>query len=751
MEEHLQDIIPLLHDIKGNGTFVVSGTKNLTMPGLRIEGFGEVSFPLEINQIQSLINTSHKAPFGKGSKTIYDDSVRNVWEIDSESIFFHNPEWLPFLATLVNKVKKGLGFEKQNVVQANLYKLLIYDSGSFFMPHKDSEKEKGMFGTLVIGLPSKYTGGELKVSFDNKSQIIDFSEADTAYKLPYAAFFADCEHEIKPVTSGYRICLVYNLVNTNSSSPIKSPKFSVAQQKMSAMLTSCKEEFNELPKAIFLGHEYTPANFSLANLKGHDKPRAAALLHAAEKAGYYTQLALVTHYKNGELEGGYDYYNDYQGCSQESQNDGTMGEVYEEYTYVDHWNGNNPGLGNLNIEKKDVIAEHNLGEGEPTEMEEEGFTGNAGMIIEYWYHYGAIVLWPKSNHISILKNRPVENQLAWLDYYMKKRHVSNSECIHNIRELLLGFSEPNFDTRRRNTIDFSILAAALCAIDDKIIAGKLNNNLGEIFDNISIESWCSLIKKYNFTLFQETFVAVENSNDLYKIGHLVHMLRKMTQEKTELSPLLKEQLQCIPNYIRTDDIHKLKDDYNYHGDSAAGRMEVAIRLVSDILIVSTFTDKDATWGKITVKQLTKSLSRKYLNKVLVKALLNSKNKTLLFHSLKAVCLQELLHKTKEKPQPPINWCRKVPNSKRNSRVWEMLSPFLNSPVDVVYEYKANKNLRQGVESAIKSVTIDLKMETLTKGSPHTLRITKTQKEYEKLLKYWQEDKMLLEQLEKTCK
>ncbi|OEK07890.1 hypothetical protein A8C32_15540 [Flavivirga aquatica] len=552
-----------------------------------------------------------------------------------------------------------------------------------------------MFGTLVIGLPSKHTGGELKISFNNRTQIVDFSEAYTTYKLPYTAFFADCEHEIKPITSGYRICLVYNLVNANSNSQINSPKFSIQQNKISEILTSSKEEFKELPKAIFLGHEYTPANFSLMNLKGHDKPRAEALLHAAEKAGYYAQLALITHYQNGQLEADYDYYNSYRRYDDEPEEDGTMGEIYDEYTYIEHWNGNNPGLGYLSIEKKDVIADLDLGEGEPTEKEEEGFTGNAGMTIEYWYHYGAVVLWPKSRHISILKNRPIEDQLKWLDYYMKKSHVPNSEYTHAIREILLGFSEPNFDIRRRDTLDFSILAIALCYINDKIIAGKLNNNLSKIFDNISTESWCSLIKQYSFTLFKKVFVAVENSNNLYKIGHLIHILRKMAQERTALNPLLKEQIEYIPNYISTNDIHNVKDSYLYYEKNTIGRMEVATRLVQDILRLSTFKNKDTTWTEITTKKITKYLSRKYLNKVLFKALLNSKNKTPLFYNVKEVCIQELSHKTNEKPQPPINWTRKVPNSKRNPKIWEMLSPFLNSPIDFVYEYRGKSTTKTG--------------------------------------------------------
>ena len=38
----------------------------------------------------------------------------------------------------------------------SLYKLLLYEPGSFFLPHRDTEKGDRMFATLVIVLPSIY-------------------------------------------------------------------------------------------------------------------------------------------------------------------------------------------------------------------------------------------------------------------------------------------------------------------------------------------------------------------------------------------------------------------------------------------------------------------------------------------------------------------------------------------------------------------------------------------------------------------
>ena len=44
----------------------------------------------------------------------------------------------------------------------------------------------------------------------------DFGGKESNYSVYYAAFYADCEHEVKKVESGYRINLVYNVVFTGS-------------------------------------------------------------------------------------------------------------------------------------------------------------------------------------------------------------------------------------------------------------------------------------------------------------------------------------------------------------------------------------------------------------------------------------------------------------------------------------------------------------------------------------------------------
>jgi hypothetical protein len=57
--------------------------------------------------------------------------------------------------------------------------MLLYKQGGHFKKHRDTEKEKGMFGTLIIQLPSIYTGGELMVYDNSGAQYkYDFGQAN---------------------------------------------------------------------------------------------------------------------------------------------------------------------------------------------------------------------------------------------------------------------------------------------------------------------------------------------------------------------------------------------------------------------------------------------------------------------------------------------------------------------------------------------------------------------------------------------
>ena len=126
MEKTEKQLLDILQSIEGNGSFVSSGIKPFTFPGLHIDGLGEIGFPVTTTQAREMIRLARKAPFGKGSQTITDTKVRSAWEIDAGQLSFRHTDWEKFMAGVIQDVKTGLGIEEQSI-SASLYKLLIYE------------------------------------------------------------------------------------------------------------------------------------------------------------------------------------------------------------------------------------------------------------------------------------------------------------------------------------------------------------------------------------------------------------------------------------------------------------------------------------------------------------------------------------------------------------------------------------------------------------------------------------------------
>ncbi len=59
----------------------------------------------------------------------------------------------------MQRTKRALGVPGSVQVEARLYKCLLYEPGGHFAPHRDTEKESGMFATLVVLLQSDYQVG----------------------------------------------------------------------------------------------------------------------------------------------------------------------------------------------------------------------------------------------------------------------------------------------------------------------------------------------------------------------------------------------------------------------------------------------------------------------------------------------------------------------------------------------------------------------------------------------------------------
>ncbi|MEL7147363.1 MAG: hypothetical protein AAFO69_13400, partial [Bacteroidota bacterium] len=593
-------------------------------------------------------------------------------------------------------------------------------------------KAKGMFATLIINLPSVHTGGTLLVRFDGKEVAYESAEASDlpAHPLTYSAFYADCEHEITPVTSGRRVCLVYNLCFEDRGEQTDSsilPKFSDHVSRMSYVLANYR--LDQKYKVIMLDHQYTPSNFSVSQLKGADKQRYEVMKAVCEPQGLVTKLALLTHYQTGDLQGvGYDYYDD------EEPGEGIMGEVYDEYSMIEHWAVGDelPDIGHLQVDSDHVIGEKDYEKLQPIEQEEERYTGNYGMTMQYWYHFAAIVFWSQEDHIDIISGTNTRQRLDWLAYYLAAENTSSAEeQTKYLEELLIAVLDHMEDNRLREEVDGAALIGAarktgrvdLLKVRPMVIAKLFTSVkievLHQYFSEITVEDVLAVVSK---VMFEEDAKAL-----LYLLRLLAH-----SGQWTNKEGWIRKVWEQLPAVL---------DQTNFHQDHEATEQSLLL------LFELTHRHPEATDQYLEaqiLESIETNFSRVLVNQCLIPLILNHQlPENPLCEGFQDAVIGDLQKRVKNEPQEPADWKMKVPDNKLFQTDYVELAHFLQSPVDTIYYYKHNASLRGRMESVISQLKLDLTRETIKKSSPHTLQLTKNRNSFELSKKHWQEDCELL--------
>ena len=388
-------------------------------PRLEVEGVGPVALPLLPVQAEQLVATAEPAPYGRGGETVLDTDVRRTWQIGAENVRIGGKHWPQTLEKILARVD-GLGVAEP--IAAELYKLLIYDQGSFFVSHRDTEKSPGMFATLVIVLPSISAGGELVIRHKGREVRLDL-RCEEPSDLAYAAFYADCVHEVLPVTAGFRLTLVYNLVRRGKGPAPQPPSYDREHAKAAALLKAWvagkRSPDDDAPEKIVypLEHAYTSAELGFAALKGADAAVAGVLAAAAPQADCDLHLALASIEETGAAE--YTgYYGSARGRWSEPEDEFEAGEVFDRHESLSEWrrrDGAPSSLGALPIEDGELSPPDAFGNIEPDEQHFHEATGNEGASFDRTYHRAALVLWPRERFSAVLNQAGLPVTLAVLE------------------------------------------------------------------------------------------------------------------------------------------------------------------------------------------------------------------------------------------------------------------------------------------------------------------------------------------------
>lgn len=149
---------------------------------------------------------------------------------------------------------------------------------------------------------------------------IDFSQ-ESLFSTALLAWYTDVKHEIKEVTSGYRLALVYNLIHVATPGVPQPglPDMSNSQNLLRRVLEKWrdgmyKDKYPEfgLPErkiAVYvLEHQYSLANLKegAKSLKGVDAHKVAYIRPIAEDLGFSVGIASLKHRVTSPSSSDYD-------------------------------------------------------------------------------------------------------------------------------------------------------------------------------------------------------------------------------------------------------------------------------------------------------------------------------------------------------------------------------------------------------------------------------------------------------------
>ncbi|KAM0201319.1 hypothetical protein ACHAPI_002196 [Fusarium lateritium] len=729
--EDNEELLQVLDSIQSTGKIATfSRYSAFVNPGLTIEGNHLIPLPFKEDDAQAIKSVCRQAPFGHGDKTVVDTSVRNTWELDSSKFELANSQWSIFFDVILRDTAKGLGFQK---VVAKPHKLLLYEPGSFFKSHKDSEKEQGMIGTLVVCLPSQHEGSDVHLSFG--SQAISYSTAPTSkFDLTSISWFSDVTHKVTTLISGYRLVLTYKLFVVGED-PLSASTILEQTDHLKTMLNKWQTQSLGVGKVIYpLDHLYTESSLCLENLKGRDRAVAHTLSQICSGAGFYLLLAHATHVQNGD-----DGYGAYGDDSEEHET--TLSAMYAP-------NGGSV-ASNVSIDVDEILG-YSISKEEPDSEDEGEYTGNENAPPTFRYHKTVIVLVPKprlrhylNKNSSIYNESPkAENEClaemvlqdlktardivtefdafcalfrtstdhqpllksfnAWADPVCEEKLKAQSQWAKSDREYILG------TLKTRNSNDEWILQIFLPAI----IPRALRYLLWDILHLISLERTS----------------AFPNSRQLYKVI-IQHGGQQLCLSETDLTPNAQEDKDegCGFRTPCQKFVRMLDEGYI----NGAGQETLALLEQSCNILIER-------------KKLWASVSPQYLRRDFLEPLI----KTLETHNIPPVpavqgffevALRDIFHKPiNTRPVHLPGWAHQERGCSRSTHCGEcrQMNDFLKSPEQQQWHYMAGKPSREHVEAQLRDPVYSF--ETLKHRSPHTLVVTKRGTNYDIAIRAWKE-------------
>ncbi len=746
-----QHLATLLSEVERPGNFYATGTLEVHAPRLEVEGLGPVALPLLPLQAEQLIARAEQAPYGRGTETLVDPQVRRTWQIGAERVRISGRVWEQDLRAMVAQVKARLGVG--GTISAELYKLLIYDTGSFFIRHRDSEKAPGMFATLVVILPSDYGGGELLIRHRGQEVRLDLRREDPS-EAAFAAFYADCLHEVLPVVSGYRLALIYNLIRTDSGPLPEPPDYDRQRvwaakllQEWGETLDSAHPEAAEpvLHKLIYpLEHAYTPAEIAFDRLKGADAAVAGVLVPAAHEAGCDIHLALVSIEESGWAEHiGGAYW------GEDDEDDFEIGEVDESRQTVADWrhpDGHHPNLGALPFDRNELSPPDAFDDLEPDELEFQEATGNEGASFERLYQRAALVLWPRSTRVGVVARGGLEATIPFLGDLAQRWQVTAEGTASPLWQEAHETAErirrdwPNTEWGRHRASKEGATSNLLTHLTslgdlDEIAAFVGERVAAGAYGQQDNPALVGALGHLTAARAVELLTAVCDGNAQSQPSACADLLARCVVADRVAPDLLQPAgLALLRSLPTAPPVHR-------HLETGLPAARPTATMMVDLL--GALERIDATLAPTALEHALRHPDCYPMDGVLVPAALTlyADPQIRRFDSVRALranVLDHLRRRIAEPLEPPADW-RRPSAVGCTCKDCAELSRFLDDPLRPEWDFKAPEAARRHLEQSIRTNQCDLDQMTIKRSRPYTLRCKKNQASYQRCVEQRQRD------------
>lgn len=756
----LGELEQILAAVERPGDYHAFGRMQTPLPKITLKDVGVLSWPLTAAQAQAIADHAERAPYGRGEATLLDTSVRKVWQVNADKVELGGKVWPQLLSDIIAEVIAGLGCADRNVV-AELYKFLLYDEGGFFVNHRDTEKSPGMFATLVVVLPSEHTGGELIVRHTGREAVFDPTGLDIS-EIAYAAFYADCEHEVRPIITGHRPCLVFNLIHKPAGKKQKNdlpsaPDYRKETRQAADLIHAAFASSAKPTKLVWLlEHQYSPAELDFACLKGTDAAVADVLVAAAEQADCAAHLALVHIEESGAAEPSYypsysrrysryNRYNDYDNDDCDDDEFEII-EAYDLLTFLEDWRdttGQPKAFGQIPIGNDELLPADALEHEPPDEQRMTEATGNEGASYERSYLRAAITVWPHSDFANVLLQGGAESvlpyvtdQLAAHDGVPSTQHrlVNLAHQIIDAWPQRSGYFDSENPLRSRQTMLQLLVGLgdvqAMQRFIDEVVSSQYDGSenavlaqaLGQFNPSLIIETACALIKQHAKNKLEpclSLFLALLEAAD--------------PEQQAALHPVaeacvaglgIKAKPKPPSTYFWNDNSHKdspqsvvtapLLADYL---DGLARIQREDLRLASVVCL----SKAPAKYDPVTLwVDLLDLLHRRQGSDV---------ENDPVYQRLWSDTAKFLLKRSAMPPDAPVDWKQEV-TLEPSGDDWEELQNFARNPDARVHRFAVNQSRRQELHYLIEKYALDMTHVTERRGRPYTLVCTKTRRRYQ---------------------